>query len=338
MCEKQAFFLFLVYNKLPAYTMGHVLLFYINKLMKNKRLFGNLILLVTAVIWGLAFVFQRTGMDYIGPYTFTAGRMILSALVLLPTVIASDAIMKKKGTLPSRVMSEEEFAKYKRNTLKGGLLCGLDITFANTLQQMGLVDTAAGKAGFMTALYVLLVPVFGFIIFKKKPSLIEIAAVITGTFGLYLLCVNGPFTLGRYDVYLLLCAVLFALYILCCDYYANIADVIRISFIQFATAAVLLTVFAVITEHPTWEQIAPAAVGIIYCGVFSGGMGYTFQILGQKYAEPTEAALIMCLESVFSVLFGWLFLKEALSAREITGCVIMFAAIIAVQLPQGKRS
>ncbi|MBQ6260982.1 MAG: DMT family transporter [Firmicutes bacterium] len=304
--------------------------------MDKKRLFGNLILFVTAMIWGLAFVFQREGMDHIGPFTFTAGRMILSSLVLLPTVMGADAIAKKQGRLASRTMEPQAFARYKKDTLTGGVICGLLIVFANTAQQIGLISTSAGKAGFITALYVLLVPFLGYLIFRKKPRLIEIAAVCVGTFGLYLLCMSGGFRLETGDIYLLFCAFVFALYILCCDYYANKADVIRISFIQFAVSAAVLTVIAVILEHPTWEQIRPAAVGIVYCGVFSGGVGYTCQIIGQKYAEPTEASLIMCLESVFSVLFGWMLLNEALSARELLGCVIMFAAIVAVQIPVGQ--
>ncbi len=299
----------------------------------SKRLLGSLILFVTAMIWGLAFVFQRQSMDHIGPYTFTAGRMILSALVLLPTVMVSDALAKKGGRLPSRVLSPEAFAVYKRHTLKGGVICGLLIVFSNTAQQIGLVSTSAGKAGFITALYVLLVPFLGFLIFGKKPRLIELLAVAAGTFGLYLLCMNGSYSLEKGDLYLLLCALGFAFYILSCDYYANRADVIRISFIQFAVAAAVLTAAALIIERPSWEDIRPAALGIAYCGVFSGGLGYTCQIIGQKYAQPTEASLIMCLESVFSVIFGWLILGEKLSARELTGCIIMFAAIAAVQIP-----
>ncbi len=288
------------------------------------------------MIWGLAFVFQREGMDHIGPFTFTAGRMILSALVLLPTVMASDALAKKAGRPAPRTMAPAAFEAYKRNTLKGGVICGLLIVFANTAQQIGLVSTAAGKAGFITALYVLMVPFLGYLIFKKKPRTVEIMAVCAGTFGLYLLCMGESLRLETGDIYLLFCAFVFALYILCCDYYANKADVIRISFIQFAVSALILSVMALIIEHPTWEQVRPAAIGIAYCGIFSGGVGYTCQIIGQKYAQPTEASLIMCLESVFSVLFGWMILGEALSARELLGCIIMFAAIIAVQIPVGQ--
>lgn len=305
--------------------------------MNNKRLFGSGLLFVTAIIWGLAFVFQRTGMDHIGPYTFTAGRMLLSALVLWPTVMVNDAIAKKQGRLPSLTMDKETFALYRRDTLRGGVLCGLGVILGNTSQQIGLVDTPAGKAGFVTAMYVLLVPIFGFLIFRKKPTVIEIGAVLAGTFGLYLLCINGSFRLAKADIFLLFCAVAFALYILTCDYYANKADVIRISFIQFVVAAAALTVIALVLEHPTWDQIRPALAGIAYCGILSGGAGYTFQIIGQKYAEPTEASLIMCLESVFSVLFGWLLLHEALSGRELTGCIIMFAAVIAVQIPVPEK-
>jgi drug/metabolite transporter (DMT)-like permease len=304
--------------------------------MRNKRLFGNLILFITAMIWGLAFVFQREGMDHIGPFTFTAGRMILSALVLLPTVMAADALAKKAGRPAPRTMAPAAFEAYNRNTLKGGVICGLLIVFANTAQQIGLVSTAAGKAGFITALYVLMVPFLGYLIFKKKPRTVEIMAVCAGTFGLYLLCMGESLRLETGDIYLLFCAFVFALYILCCDYYANKADVIRISFIQFAVSALILSVMALIIEHPTWEQVRPAAIGIAYCGIFSGGVGYTCQIIGQKYAQPTEASLIMCLESVFSVLFGWMILGEALSARELLGCIIMFAAIIAVQIPVGQ--
>ena len=306
--------------------------------MANKRLFGSALLFVTAIIWGLAFVFQRTGMEHIGPFTFTAGRMILSALVLLPTVMVTDRLAEKNGTLASRTMEKSAFHAYKKNTLTGGGLCGLGVILGNTSQQIGLVDTAAGKAGFITAMYVLLVPVFGFLIFRKKQTAVEIGAVLAGTFGLYLLCINGSFALAKADLYLLFCAAAFALYILTCDFYANKADVIRVSFLQFVVAAAVLTVIAVVLEHPAWEQIRPALAGIAYCGVLSGGMGYTFQIIGQKYAPPTQASLIMCLESVFSVLFGWLLLHEALSARELAGCIILFAAVIAVQIPAAEKN
>jgi len=301
--------------------------------MKNKRLLGNALLFFTAMIWGLAFIFQRTGMEHIGAFTFTAGRMIFSSITLLFLSMANDFMQKKKNNLPSQKMSKQALIEYRNITLRGGIYCGIIITFANTLQQLGMIEISAGKAGFMTALYVLLVPPLGFLIFKKKPKIIEIIAVIVGTFGLYLLCIKEEFYLSRYDIYLLLGAVLFAFYILACDFYANKVDVIRLSLLQFTIAAIVMSVVALIFEKPTWQQIRPAMLGIMYCGVFSGGLGYTFQIIGQKYAQPTEASLIMCLESVFSVLFGWLLLKEALTARELTGCIIMFLAIIAVNLP-----
>ena len=318
--------------------------------MKKSKALGNTVLLVTAMIWGLAFVFQRTGMDYIGPMSFNAARHILASLALLVLIVGLDAIKRKKGELPSQTMSPEEFAAFKKNTLKGGLYCGAVLVFAASMQQLGLVSTSAGKAGFITAMYVVLVPVAGFIFLKKRTGKLQFFAVALATAGLYLLSVKEGFTIEKGDLYVMACALGYTLYILIVDKYAPVSDPVRMSFIQFAFAFVLTCIIVLFTEGPYsiywhgpeeyFDSFRYAAVGILYCGIMSSGVGYTGQIVGQRYTDSVSASLIMCLESVFAALFGVLILDEQMSGRELLGCIIMFAAIIISQLPEprGKAS
>ena len=293
----------------------------------RRRMLGNALLILTALIWGTAFVAQRVGMDSIEPLTFTAARMVLAAVAVgLLSVFTG----RKTGARP-------DAASVNKNSLLGGLCCGFFLATATIFQQMGLVTTTAGKAGFVTALYMLLVPIFGFVLFKKKNSPLVWLAVVIGVAGMYLLCVNEDFTLTRGDALCCVCAVLFAGHILCCDHFAPRADPVRMSAIQFATAAVLSGVAAFIAEQPSWDKVASAAVPILYCGLMSGGVGYTLQIIAQRWTDPTIASLLMSLESVFAVLAGAVLLGERMSPREILGCAVMFLAIILVQIPVGKR-
>ncbi len=301
--------------------------------MKNKKLLGNGILLLTALIWGTAFVFQRVGMDSIEPITFNAARMAISAVVLAPFALIS---RRHLGNSPTK-RTAEELKRRGRNTLAGGLLCGCFMAVASIFQQMGLVYTPAGKAGFITAMYILLVPVIGFVLFRKKNTWLAWGAVLLGVVGMYLLCVTEGFGLTLGDSFVLLCAFFFSFHILCCDHFVKDADPIGISAIQFAVATLVSAAVAVIAEKPTVSQLASAWVPIVYCGLVSGCIGYTLQILGQKYTDPTSASLLMSLESVFAVLTGALFLGERMSPREIVGCVVMFAAVILVQIPLPKR-
>lgn len=299
--------------------------------MKNRKAFGNIILLLTSIIWGLAFVFQRTGMDSIEPITFNAARMSAGALFVGIAVLIRDGKNKNK---PQDPVKQKEINK---NTWLGGVGCGLFLTAASIVQQMGLVYTTAGKAGFITAMYMLFVPIFNLIIFKKNNGLKVWIAVITGIVGMYLLCVRDDFVLTMGDLLILACAILFAGHILCCDNFAPKSDPIKMSAIQFIITGVLSWIFAFITESPSIEKIVSATIPILYCGVISGALGYTLQIVGQRYTDPSTASLLMSLESVFAVIAGVLLLNETMVFQEILGCIIMFAAIILLQLPSRPK-
>ncbi len=291
----------------------------------NKKIIGNLLLILVAVIWGTAFVFQRTGMEQIEPITFNASRMTLAAVA-----IGILSLFQK----PSAMLKDSNDAKSaRRTTVIGGVLCGVFLTAGSIFQQMGLVYTSAGKAGFITALYVLLVPVLNLLIFKKRSSFVVWIAVLLGVFGMYLLCINDVFSLSSGDSLIMVCAFLFSGHILCCDFFVDKCNPIRLSAIQFITTAVISWAAAFIFETPSVEKIISAIIPILYCGFVSGGIGYTLQIVGQKYTEPAVASLLMSLESVFAAIAGALILSEKMSARELIGCVIMFLAIILVQLP-----
>ncbi|MBR4908951.1 MAG: DMT family transporter [Acidaminococcaceae bacterium] len=318
--------------------------------MNNKKMLGNLLLLLTAMIWGTAFVAQRVGMDSIEPITFNASRMALAAVMV--GALAYVLRQKQKKEMLRRISSKQplpageehigrnadESTVTWRNTFKGGICCGLFLTAGSVFQQMGVVYTSAGKAGFITAMYMLFVPVINYILFKKKNSWLVWLAVFIGVGGMYLLCVKEDFTLTRGDMLVCICALMFSGHILCCDYFVKLANPIELAAIQFATASVVSAVIAFLTETPVWSGIASAAVPILYCGVVSGGIGYTLQIVAQKYTDPTVASLLMSLESVFAVIAGAILLGEQMSSRELLGCVIMFAAIILVQIPlPGER-
>ncbi len=289
--------------------------------MANRKLLGNAILVVTAAIWGTAFAFQRMGMDSIEPITFNAARMVLAAIAVAPL-----AFLVKRDSDVSK-------AEYDRNTKVGGLLCGVFLSAASILQQIGLVYTSAGKTGFITAMYMLLVPVFSLILFRKRSPALVWVAVFIGLVGMYLLCMTESFTLGRGDPYVMLCAVCYSFHIIFCDRYAKHGNPVGIAAIQFAVAAVVSTAVAFIAEQPTWDKIASAAIPILYCGIVSGGIGFTLQVVAQKFTDPAVASILMSLESVFSVIAGTIILHEVMSVRETVGCVVMFAAVILVQMP-----
>lgn len=306
---------------------------------KNRKMLGNLLLLLTAMIWGTAFVGQRVGMDSIEPVTFNAARMWLAAaaigLVAVLTGKKSDPQDKRpvSGLTDTRDKAQER----RKNTIIGGICCGSFLTAASLFQQMGVVYTTAGKAGFITAMYMLLVPIINFVFFKKKNTWLVWTGVLVGVFGMYLLCITDGFSLTYGDTLVCICALLFSGHILCCDHFVQLGNPIRISAIQFATAAVISTIAAFVAEEPSWQKIASAAVPILYCGIVSGGIGYTLQMVAQRYTDPTIASLLMSLESVFAVIAGALLLGERMTARELAGCVIMFAAIVLVQIPLPER-
>ena len=221
--------------------------------------------------------------------------------------------------------------------LAGGICCGLALFVASNLQQIGIQYTTVGKAGFITALYIVLVPVFG-IFLKKRAGIRVWVSVALAVAGLYLLCITDRLALGKGDILVLLCAVVFAVHILVVDHFSAKTDGVRMSCIQFLVCGLLSGVCMLLTEHPEMRLILQAWQPILYAGVFSCGVGYTLQIIGQKGTDPTVASLILSLESVVSVLAGWLLLGQRLSVRELGGCALMFAAILLAQLPERRQS
>ncbi len=297
--------------------------------MKNKTLLGNTLLLVTALIWGTAFVFQRSGMELIEPATFNAARMALSAVA-----VAIPAFMPRMRAARTTDLTEQK--RCRLYTVVGGIVCGCFLSGGSVFQQMGLVYTAAGKAGFITALYMLLVPVMGFIVFRRRTTRLVCGAVLLGVIGMYLLCADSGLRLSRGDALVGVSAVFFSCHILSCDFFARRGDALKIAAIQFASTTLISVAVAAFGEKPTVQKLVSALVPILYCGLVSGGIGYTLQLVAQRYTEPAVASLLMSMESVFALIAGALLLGERMSLRELTGCGIMFLAIITVQLPALK--
>lgn len=289
---------------------------------------GNLMLLLAAVIWGAAFVAQSEGMKFVEPFTMQATRFFLAALVLIPVI----ALRDKSGTTEYIPHSP---ADYKR-LLLGGAASGVFLFTASSLQQVGLLYTSVGKSGFITALYVVLVPLLGLFAGNKLPLRVWIGVVLAVA-GLYFLCVRDAGALNKGDLLTMACMVFFSLQILVVDRFAKGVDGVRFSFVQFLVTALLATVFMFATETPTMDAILQCWLPICYAGILSGGAGYTLQILGQRHTKPAIASLLMSLESVFAVLFGWILIGQKLAPLELLGCILMFAAIILAQLPGKKK-
>lgn len=288
--------------------------------MKTKNAF---MLLLTACIWGFAFVAQSVGMDHVGPFTFNAVRNLIGAITLLPCIALLNKWNHKKA------QSEGN----KKTLIIGGICCGICLFFGSSLQQAGIQYTTAGKAGFVTAFYIVLVPVLG-IFLKKKTTWKVWLAVVIALAGLYFLCMTESMTVGKGDLYVFIGALAFAGHILVIDYFAPKADGVKMSCIQFFVCSILCSIGMLLTETPSVSNILAAWAPILYAGVLSCGVAYTLQIIGQKDMNPTVASIILSLESCISVLAGWLLLGEKLSMREFGGCVLMFAAIILAQLPE----
>lgn len=285
---------------------------------------GTLLLVLAAFIWGTAFVAQSVGMDYIGPFTFNGVRNLVACVALSPVILFFDARRKRSGII------KPEYSN--KLYIKGGIICGVFLFAASSLQQIGIQYTTAGKAGFLTALYIVFVPVLG-IFFKKKTGPMVWICVIIALAGAYLLSVKEGFTIAYSDIYLLLCAVLFSWQIIAVDKYAPLTDNVKLSFVQFLTTGVISTAIAMITESPDLGSILACSGPILYTAVMSSGVAYTLQIVGQKDTPPAIASLVMSLESVFSALAGWVLLHELLSLKETLGCVLVFTAVILSQLP-----
>lgn len=294
----------------------------------NKQLKGSILLLLCAMIWGAAFVAQSEGMQYVGPYTMGATRFFLAGLVLLPVI----AVLDKKGWSQNRPMTGRE----RLRQLRAGLVCGVLLFAATTLQQFGLLQTTVGKSGFVTALYLIFVPIVGVFSGKKPAARIWICAAIA-VVGMYILCVGAGFSVSRGDLLTLGCALLFTLHICYVGAVAPYVDGVRLSCVQFFVCSALSAVGMLLTESPDWDSIRSCWLPIVYAGVFSGGVAYTFQIIGERDVQPALASLLMSLESVFAALFGWILIGQQLSPRELLGCAIMFAAILLSQLPTRQK-
>lgn len=300
--------------------------------MKNQpsQLRNSLLLLLTAAIWGVAFVAQSVGMDYVGAFTFNAVRSIIGSIVLLPVIWFLD---KKKEPVSQ---TPAEKAAGRKTLIIGGICCGVCLCLASNFQQFGIKYTTVGKAGFITACYIVIVPIIGLFL-KKKCSPFIWAAVVMALIGLYLLCITDGFSIGKGDFLVLICAILFSLHILVIDYFSPMVDGVKMSCIQFLVCGILSAIPALILENPQISSILSAWMPILYAGVMSCGVAYTLQIVGQKGMNPTVASLILSLESCISVIAGWAILGQALSTREIIGCFVMFGAIILAQLPQKEK-
>lgn len=306
--------------------------------MNKYTLRQSLLLLLTAAIWGVAFVAQSVGMDYVGPFTFNTVRSLLGGIVLIPCIVLLKRInVGSKDTAGAAEHASGDPAGQRKVLLTGGVACGVLLCIASNLQQFGIMYTSVGKSGFITAMYIVLVPVLG--IFLKKKAGIKIwCSVAIAVGGLYLLCMtDSGFSIQKGDLLLLLGAVIFSFHILTIDYFSPKVDGVKMSCIQFFTCGILSMVCMFLFEQPQIGAILQAWIPIVYAGVMSCGVAYTLQIVGQKGMNPTVASLILSMESVISVIAGWLILHQKLSGRELLGCVLMFVAIILVQLPERKR-
>lgn len=304
-----------------------------DKAMNHKlQLRNSFLLLLTAAIWGVAFVAQSVGMDYVGPFTFNMIRSVIGGIVLIPCIFLLDKISPKE----KKELSAKEQKKERKTLLTGGICCGILLAFATNFQQIGIQYTTVGRAGFITACYIIIVPLIGITFFKKKCRSTIWLAVILALVGLYLLCITEEFSIGYGDFLVLVCSFLFSLHILVIDYFSPLVDGVKMSCIQFFVCGIVSGIPALFTETIVWTNVLQAWMPVLYAGVMSCGVAYTLQIVGQKNMNPTVASLILSLESCIAVLAGWIILGESLTSREVKGCILMFAAIVLAQIPEKK--
>lgn len=291
-----------------------------------KKAQGSIMLLIAALIWGTAFVAQSEGMRYVEPFTYNAVRTLIGGIVLIPVIAAFRMSNRKKGEA-----AETEKAPLKV-TVTGGIVCGFFLFIASSFQQSGISMTTAGKAGFITALYIVIVPVFELIL-HRRTRIITWICVFVAAIGFYLLCIDEGFHVGKGDWLVLCCAVFFAMHIMSIDHFnSKNADPMLMSCIQFFTAGTLMAVSMFIFEEPKLDCIIDARYTILYAGIMSSGVAFTLQVIGQKNVPPAASTLIMSLESVFAALSGWLILHEQLLPKELAGCLLVFTAVIFAQL------
>lgn len=290
----------------------------------KKQLRGSAFLLLGTIIWGSAFVSQSVGMDHIGPFAFQAIRCFLAVIGLLPVILIADRFKDDNKSFWQRWTDPKLW--------KTGLLCGIPLFLACNLQQVGLIDTDAGKSGFLTAMYIVIVPIIG-IFLKRKPSILIPISVILAVVGLYFLSCVGVTQINVGDLLTLGCALMFAVQITCIDLFGTSVDALRLNTIQSLICSVFSAILMLLFETPTVTGILHSALPLAHTGFLSMGAGYALQILGQKHLEPTAASLIMSLESVFAVIFAVLILGETMTVWETIGCVLLFIAVILSQIP-----
>ena len=294
--------------------------------MKVNRIRQNVLPVLAAFIWGTAFVAQSVGADYVEPFTFNAARSAIAFLFLLVLCLVRGKM--HIGAAESAVRSWKDLAA-------GGICCGVALTVASNLQQKGLETTTSGKAGFITALYIVIVPILSIFLKKKAPRTIWLSVVLAVA-GLYCLCITEEFTITSGDFYILLCAFCFSAHILVIDYFTQKVDGVELSCVQFLVVTVLSCIGMLATESPTLEALRMCVFPLLYVGIFSSGVAYTLQILAQKDSNPTVVSLLLSLESVFATLAGAVILHDSMSGKEYLGCVLMLIAVILAQLPEKK--
>lgn len=293
--------------------------------MNKKSMRSEAMLILTAMIWGTAFVAQSLAADYIEPFTYNSIRTLIGGVALLPVIYLLNRSKSKE-------MAKADLPTDNKKLIIGGIICGIVLCIAGALQQIGIQYTTVGKAGFITALYIIIVPILG-IFFKRRPSVMVWISVLLAVCGMYLLCINEGFSIGKGDVLVILCAFFFSIHILVIDYFSPFVDGVKLSCLQFFTCSILSAIVMFGFEHPQWGSIFEAWFPLLYSGIMSCGIAYTLQIIGQKNVNSVIASLIMSLEAVFAAIAGWIILHESLSVKELIGCMLVFAGIILTQLP-----
>ena len=294
----------------------------------SKKMRSNILLLITAAIWGSSFVAQKSGMDYIEPFTYNGIRTLIGGLVLIPVIYVFGKKHAGADGAPQKIFDWEK----DKVSIIGGLFCGAALFVASSLQQFGVMYTTVGKAGFRTARYIVLVPLLGLLL-KKRVALPVWVSVVIAAAGTYLLSIQEDFTIAAGDLFVILCAVCFSVHILLVDRFSPSVNGVELSCIPFLVAGVFSTLVAFLVETPNVQDILRSWGPILYTGLISSGVGYTLQILGQKDTPPAVASLIMSLESVFAALSGWLLLGQGMTGREAVGCALVFAAVVLAQIP-----
>ena len=311
--------------------------------MNKNPMKGAILLLIAAFIWGTTFVAQSVGTNHLNAFAFNCIRNFIGVFALIPVLLWQICTNRKDM---NNVQTSDTSAKsllqdirdvFSKELMIGGILCGTALCLASNFQQMGIEHSTVGKSAFITTLYIVFVPLFGLFAKKKLPLQVW-CGVVLAIIGLYLLCMkNEVFVLELGDIYLLLCAFFFTVQITVIDHFAPKVNCIALSMMQFCVTAILSGIGMISTEIPTFENILGAMIPLLYAGVLSSGIAFTFQIISQKHLAPTVASLLMSLESVFATLAGWVILKEYLSTKELIGCGLVFVAVILSQIPERKK-